>query len=464
MAASTFCVSITHCHTDPDRITVGFVVANAALGSDKDTLVFLSADGVWAAVKGEAGEDRRRRALRAAEGPHRQVPDGRRTDPRLHAVPEEAGDRRGPAGPRRQARGRRGARGVAVQRLALRRVLSEVDRRATAGALRPDRVFDGGDLDCGSGPRAPPPRTHAGGAGGRRPRDAEPRADRAGRPPPLVPHGRPRVPRRASRSGATTRYFVRRGAGADGGRARARGGQGARPGLRVAGARPRRPGPAKSTVYCRNLAFDVGPAGELRGAGRRTPPRSRSCSGRSAATWRPAFATECARDGLALDDVELDGAGPARGRARRLGPRTGRPRSSPRSRSRASPRPRGRGRVRAAWERDGRALAARRRPSGRRRRSRSGCRSSEGPSGMRTGSEGREGGSDVFTVTQVGSWPRSKAHAPGAPRPPGGPPLPRGVRPGGRRGGPPHRRASRRRPGWTWSWTASTGATTSTPS
>ena len=36
-----------------DRATVGFVVATAALGSEKDTLAFLSADGVWAAVKGE---------------------------------------------------------------------------------------------------------------------------------------------------------------------------------------------------------------------------------------------------------------------------------------------------------------------------------------------------------------------------------------------------------------------------
>ena len=36
------------------RRTVGFVVANAALGSELDTVVFLSTDGVWAAVKGEA--------------------------------------------------------------------------------------------------------------------------------------------------------------------------------------------------------------------------------------------------------------------------------------------------------------------------------------------------------------------------------------------------------------------------
>lgn len=52
--ANSFCVSITNCHKNTDTCTVGFVVANAALGSDKETTVFLSTDGVWAAVKGEA--------------------------------------------------------------------------------------------------------------------------------------------------------------------------------------------------------------------------------------------------------------------------------------------------------------------------------------------------------------------------------------------------------------------------
>ena len=51
--AGKFCVSITHCRQDTDKATVGFVVANAALGSEKDTLVFLSTDGVWAAVADE---------------------------------------------------------------------------------------------------------------------------------------------------------------------------------------------------------------------------------------------------------------------------------------------------------------------------------------------------------------------------------------------------------------------------
>jgi len=52
--SNTFCVTITHCRTDGDKATLGFVVANAALGSDKDTMIFLSSDGVWCAVKGEA--------------------------------------------------------------------------------------------------------------------------------------------------------------------------------------------------------------------------------------------------------------------------------------------------------------------------------------------------------------------------------------------------------------------------
>ncbi len=52
--AGKFCVTLTHCRADGDKATVAFVVANAALGSEKETLVFLSTDGVWAAVKGEA--------------------------------------------------------------------------------------------------------------------------------------------------------------------------------------------------------------------------------------------------------------------------------------------------------------------------------------------------------------------------------------------------------------------------
>lgn len=54
--SNTFCVTITECKSNPDKATVGFVVANAAVGSEKSTMVFLSADGVWAAVKGEVDQ------------------------------------------------------------------------------------------------------------------------------------------------------------------------------------------------------------------------------------------------------------------------------------------------------------------------------------------------------------------------------------------------------------------------
>ncbi|MCP4604691.1 MAG: sulfur reduction protein DsrE [Proteobacteria bacterium] len=49
-----FCVTLKHCRADGDKATLAYVVANAALGSDKETMMFLMSDGVWAAVKGEA--------------------------------------------------------------------------------------------------------------------------------------------------------------------------------------------------------------------------------------------------------------------------------------------------------------------------------------------------------------------------------------------------------------------------
>ena len=47
-----FCVSLTAAKDNPDKATVAFVVANAALGSDKDTLVFLSIEAVRLSQKG----------------------------------------------------------------------------------------------------------------------------------------------------------------------------------------------------------------------------------------------------------------------------------------------------------------------------------------------------------------------------------------------------------------------------
>lgn len=56
--AGKFCVALMHAKNDADRATVAFVVANAAVASDKDTMVFLSAEGVRMAVEGYADDIR----------------------------------------------------------------------------------------------------------------------------------------------------------------------------------------------------------------------------------------------------------------------------------------------------------------------------------------------------------------------------------------------------------------------
>jgi predicted peroxiredoxin len=54
--AGRFCVSLTTAKDNCDRATVAFVVANAALGSEKETLVFLSIEGVRLSQKGYADD------------------------------------------------------------------------------------------------------------------------------------------------------------------------------------------------------------------------------------------------------------------------------------------------------------------------------------------------------------------------------------------------------------------------
>ncbi len=54
--ANKFCVSISCAKDNTDKATVGFVVANAALGSGQDTVVFLSIEGVHLSQKGYADD------------------------------------------------------------------------------------------------------------------------------------------------------------------------------------------------------------------------------------------------------------------------------------------------------------------------------------------------------------------------------------------------------------------------
>lgn len=54
--SNKFCVSLTSAKNDTDKATVAFVVANAAVASEKDTLVFLSTEGVRLVEKGYADD------------------------------------------------------------------------------------------------------------------------------------------------------------------------------------------------------------------------------------------------------------------------------------------------------------------------------------------------------------------------------------------------------------------------
>lgn len=51
-----FVVSLTHAKNDTDKATVAFVVANAAVASDKQAVVFLSIEGTRLSQKGYADD------------------------------------------------------------------------------------------------------------------------------------------------------------------------------------------------------------------------------------------------------------------------------------------------------------------------------------------------------------------------------------------------------------------------
>ena len=54
--AGKFCVNLTCAKDDTDKATVAFVLANASLGSEKETVVFLSTEGVRLSQKGYADD------------------------------------------------------------------------------------------------------------------------------------------------------------------------------------------------------------------------------------------------------------------------------------------------------------------------------------------------------------------------------------------------------------------------
>ena len=54
--AGKLCVSLTFAKNDTDKATVAFVIANAAVASEKETMVFLSTEGVRLASPGYADD------------------------------------------------------------------------------------------------------------------------------------------------------------------------------------------------------------------------------------------------------------------------------------------------------------------------------------------------------------------------------------------------------------------------
>ncbi|MFQ5845653.1 MAG: sulfur reduction protein DsrE, partial [Planctomycetota bacterium] len=54
--ADKFCVSLTCSKDNTDKATVAFVIANASVASDRETMVFLSTEGVCLSQRGYAAD------------------------------------------------------------------------------------------------------------------------------------------------------------------------------------------------------------------------------------------------------------------------------------------------------------------------------------------------------------------------------------------------------------------------
>ncbi len=68
--AGKFLVSLTNAKNDADKATVGFVVANAAVASGQETVVFLNVEGAYLGSKGYADDIHEEGfAIKAAYGP-----------------------------------------------------------------------------------------------------------------------------------------------------------------------------------------------------------------------------------------------------------------------------------------------------------------------------------------------------------------------------------------------------------
>lgn len=170
-----------------------------------------------------------------------------------------------------------------------------------ATTLIPDQVFDGGDLDCGSGLilliREHMVRVPVGGILEMRSREQTVAGDL---PPWCRMSGHDYLGQTAGEG--CTRYFVKKGAGAEEekrleeDKAEAKQYQ-----WRL---RARVTGHLKSTVYSRNFSFVVGQAASFEEKDAH-PSALEYLFGALAASLTTGFASECARESLAVDDIEI---------------------------------------------------------------------------------------------------------------------------------------------------------------
>jgi len=173
-------------------------------------------------------------------------------------------------------------------------------------SIKPDTLFDGGDLDCGSGLilliREAMLKVTVGGIMEMRSRETTVSDDL---PPWCRMSGHEYLGKMPGEG--YTRYFVKKGSGVQAEEAAlAKDKEEARKyQWRL---RARTTGHLKSTVYARNFAFDVGQAASFEEKDAH-PCALEYLFGALAGSLTSGFATECARDNLEVDDIELSLSG-----------------------------------------------------------------------------------------------------------------------------------------------------------
>jgi TusA-related sulfurtransferase len=170
-----------------------------------------------------------------------------------------------------------------------------------ATTLIPDQVFDGGDLDCGSGLilliREHMVRVPVGGILEMRSREQTVAGDL---PPWCRMSGHDYLGQ--TEGEGCTRYFVKKGAGTEEEKRLAEDKAEAKQyQWRL---RARVTGHLKSTVYSRNFSFVVGQAASFEEKDAH-PSALEYFFGALAASLTTGFASECARDSLVVDDIEI---------------------------------------------------------------------------------------------------------------------------------------------------------------